>query len=124
MATTQTGKHIPTLAFYRKPCPRKPRGWNVVPLIFTGACTRAVLPDWTRADHREAEEFHRRRQVATQRAWYAAVAKAENKFGNQGPLISAGLRDHWPRPVKDVIRKLAHAVTTHSAAVRLHEKAR
>lgn len=40
-----------------------------------------------------------------------AVADALRDFGDHGPQISGIMRDHFPDPVKETLRDLAHVVT-------------
>lgn len=116
-------RQIPDLEFYNRLCPRRVRGWNVVPRINTGACTRTVFPDWTREDHREAAVLHAEEAAQARKSWHRAINRAVKKYGDQGPLISGGLREHWPRQAKNAVRRLAHATGGHEAASQLHWKA-
>lgn len=49
------------------------------------------------------------------------LGRAERAYGKQGPLIAAGLREHWPDDVKDRIRFVAQGSTTLGDAARLHD---
>jgi hypothetical protein len=113
---------VPPLKFYNRPCPRRVRGWNVVPRVSEGACTRAAFPGWTKDDHRAAAVYHELRNK-TQTKWHRAVARAARQYGNQGPLISGGLRDHWPDAAKNEVRRLARATSGHTDAAALHWQA-
>lgn len=113
-------RQVPKLEFYNQLCPRKPRLWNVHPRISTGACTQQAFPGWTHDDHFEAAMHHKHKADAVRKAWYAAIDRAVARYGDQGPLISGGLREHWPRQTKDTVRKLARATGGYEEAHHLH----
>lgn len=79
------------------------------------------FPGWTKEDHvqaakkfnAEAADLHHRHQVA--------VDAAEAEYGADGPLISGGLREHWPSPVKDEVRRRVRAYQAAKSAAHFHE---
>ena len=69
---------------------------------------------WWISDHGNAHLLRRpkRERGPTKAAKAAAranaarlVRQAERKYGDHGPLIAGGLRDHWPEAVKEKIRQ-------------------
>ena len=52
------------------------------------------------------------------RKWDNEVAKAFSQYGEHGASISGIARDHFPEPIKDNLRILAHLVTKNNEAGR------
>ena len=48
------------------------------------------------------------------RNWDLEMGAALRKYGEHGPLISGCGRDHFPEHVKNILRTLARAVSTHN----------
>jgi hypothetical protein len=78
--------------------------------IPTSKHAHRLRADYLRALRGRFEAEHRR-----------LLAEAERKYGQNGPMISAGLRDDWPSIVKDRIRFVAQGASTIGRAVQLHE---
>ena len=84
---------------------------------------RSVFPELGRADHARLAARFRDEVEVYRKAWIDEIRRAEKRYGDHGPLISAGLREHWPAKVKDRVRRLAHGGAVVSAAAHAHQKA-
>lgn len=70
--------------------------------------------------HRQRTEYFAGVAETLQAAWDDLVNRAVALFGDHGSLISGCYRDHFPPPVKDRLRFLAHGRTMAKDAERLH----
>ncbi len=84
---------------------------------------RRRLPHFTKAEHEaHARQHATAARVAAQR--YLALASAAlQEFGTHGPLVAGVLRGHFPAPVKDELRRLAHAQSEERDVARAHWQA-
>lgn len=97
--------------------------WNIQPTALQAPkLLKRRLPEWTKQDHLDAAAIHRKAQQRAQRKWQTLLNAAEKKYGTDGPLISAGLREHWPASVKEKIRSAAHRATAFGDAAHSHSK--
>lgn len=67
-----------------------------------------LFPELRKDDHERLALAYAAYARTLQRNWIASVEKAERRYGVLGPMISGGLREHWPRSTKDRIGMLAH----------------
>lgn len=104
----------------------QPRGYyGSVPLRgLEPSVARKYAPDyfrgWSEADHLDAALAHLERFVSAQERHYKLVADSEKQYGAEGPLISAGLREHWPDAVKEKVRRAARYASMTLEAARFH----
>lgn len=70
--------------------------------------------------HRQRAEYFAGVAETLQAAWDDLVERAVALFGDHGSLISGCYRDHFPPPVKNRLRFLAHGRTMAKDAERLH----
>lgn len=97
--------------------------WNIVPsALDEPKILKRTLPDWTKQDHEEAALAFEDAADDLERDHWAAVEAAEHKYGSQGSLVAGGLREHWPKAVKDKIRKFVRVSYLKDAA-RAHRAA-
>ncbi len=69
------------------------------------------LDSTSRASFAETARVWAQRAYHYRRAHYRLTAWAEARFGSHGPLISGVVREHFPDPVKDALRRLARLET-------------
>ena len=75
------------------------------------------MPRWSAEDHLEASLIQLERYVKASGNHGDAIGFMESKYGDRGPLIAGGLREHWPDDAKDKVRELGIlAADTHAAA--------
>lgn len=88
--------------------------WNIQPRVTDDHRLFRYLPEfagWTRADHathaRNLAELGalRLRQADT------LASKALEQYGDHGSLIAGCVRDHFPEPVKAMLRRLYYGST-------------
>ena len=98
--------------------------WNIRPTVLDEPrLFPQVFPELTRSDHARLAGNFERRAKEMQVDHYKAIERNEQKYGDTGPLISGGLRDHWPEDAKDEVRYLAHGYTLLSKAADAHKAA-
>lgn len=78
---------------------------------------------WTKADHESSAKWYASQADILRTAHCALVETAERLYGEDGPLISAGLREHWPEYVKNPIRDAAQRSTDLRDLVAFHWRA-
>lgn len=100
--------------------------WNIEPTVLQEP--RIALRHWSdlglpRSKHAHAlrAEFFRALQHRFDEEHQRLLAEAEAAYGAHGPLISAGLREHWPALVKDRIRFVAQQGPKVGDAAAFHE---
>ncbi len=70
---------------------------------------RRRLPHFTKAQHEAHARQHAAAATVAEQRYLALGSAALGEYGTQGPLIAGVLREHFPEPVKDELRRLAHA---------------
>ena len=71
-----------------------------------------MAQDWTTCDEML------RKAIATSKNHAKLTTWALARFGDHGPQISGCMRDHFPDPVKDRLRKLARKVSHYNDKAR------
>jgi hypothetical protein len=100
------------------------RGWNIQPTVLQEPrLYPKIFPELTRSNHASLSHKFDSKAKKFEVDWHKAVENAEQEYGSDGPLISGGLRDHWPEDVKDSVRYLAHGTTLLKDAAQSHQKA-
>lgn len=89
----------------------------------TGAYIRAHTPGMDKALHASTRRYWQEIEALASAVYGEAVDAAEATYGSHGPLVSGVVREHFPKAVKDDLRKLAHLITDAGEAVDLHRKA-
>jgi hypothetical protein len=118
------GKNLLVLTDARYGELHKFRGWNkLVSVLDEPRLFARLFPELTKAEHQRLATWYAEQMKAMRTSWHQAIEHAEDKYGAYGPLISAGMRDHWPEATKNRIRKLAHSVTELSDAAQSHWRA-
>lgn len=106
--------------------PRKVRGrkWNIHPTAAQEPkLLKRALPGWTQAEHlRERDEHLKERERAIGIQMKAQRA-AEKRFGTQGAYLSGGVRESWPRHIKDRVGGLARRAGASESAAYAHHSA-
>lgn len=74
--------------------------------------------------HQLRADYFRELRDRFQAEHHQMLSQAERAYPNGGALLSGGLREDWPRPVKDRIRFIAQGIGILSDAIRLHETLR
>jgi hypothetical protein len=88
-----------------------------VPRLFSAL---SEFAGWTRADHARVSAEWLAKAVESQRMYHAEVRRACGTYGDHGPLVSGIVHDHFPEPTKNLLRTLAHAVTTYGDIAHAH----
>lgn len=107
----------------------RPPKYNVaIPLrkLFGGNAKRYApkfFPGWTSEDHLDAALGMLERKLKAEEEHQRLVKAAERQFGDYGPLISGGLRGHWPESTKEPIRAMAHLISAADDAAQFHHAA-
>jgi hypothetical protein len=89
----------------------------------TGAQIRTLSHIHDKAKHLGLRNYWRGVERAALGIYAHAVDAALAKYGDQGQLVSGVVREHFPKAVKDDLRKLAHLITEAADAAELHRKA-
>lgn len=127
IATTSSGKHVhdATHAAY-KSRHRFPK-WNIEPdALLEPRLLKRTLPGWTRADHEEAADAHDAVAENLEAQLDSDRDRADKKYGDGGnpyAWVAGGIREHWPRDVKDRFRAKTHKLQAHKDAARAHRAA-
>lgn len=87
------------------------------------ALLRRRLPHFTKAQHEEHARQHAAAATLAERQYVQLASAALDQYGTQGPLIAGVLREHFPEPVKDELRRLARAETEERDVARAHWQA-
>lgn len=87
------------------------------------ALLRRRLPHFTKAQHEEHARQHAAASSLAERQYVQLASAAFDQYGTQGPLIAGVLREHFPEPVKDELRRLARAETEERDVARAHWQA-
>lgn len=104
----------------------QPRGYygSVFLRDLEPSSARRYAPDyfkgWTQDDHMEAAIVQLERFVRAQGEHHRIIADMEKQYGAGGPLISGGLREHWPEAMKALVRHASRAASGTLGAARFH----
>lgn len=127
IGTTTSGKPIPDITASAYTTRERMRGWNIEPdALHEPKLLKRTLPGWTREDHEDAAEAHELEAERLDAKHSKLQDAADKKYGDGGnpyAWVSGGIREHWPRKVKDQIGNMARKVTAHKDAAQAHRAA-
>lgn len=92
----------------------RPLQWNTDVTVLMEHRLFRRLPEfntWTREQHAREARYALGTALALENTYFLLVRTAEETYGNQGPLISGIVRDHFPDEVKHTFRELVRRVS-------------
>ena len=106
-------------ALYRHKFPWPKRNVRVTALDVP-QILRRLLPEWTKEQHLRESESARAIARNLEGAHADCVADAARLYGTDGPQISGVVREHWPEPIKNTLRYLAHRASFETQRSQAH----
>lgn len=127
IGTTTSGKPVPDVTAAAYTTRQRMSKWNIEPTaLHEPKILKHTLPGWTREDHEDAAEAHELEAARLQEKHSKLQDAADKKYGDGGnpyAWVSGGIREHWPRKVKDQIGNMARKVGAHERAASAHRAA-
>lgn len=110
---------------YRTLACRRPPLWNIRPTALEHLPTfRGLFPRWNSTRHARRCRAVLRLLPRVRAHWNSLIAEGYRRYGGDHyRWISGGFQSHWPEPLKDQLRSLAHAESCLRRAAGMHLQA-